>query len=73
MKIELVGGPLCGQIVDVKYLNGELDIWGAGRYRRRDKPFALSTPGLAVYGQKGHRMYDHVKGSIPADQGKQEA
>ncbi len=73
MKIELVGGPLCGEVVSVKYLNGDLDLHLAGVYRRRDKPFALSTPGLAVYGQRGHRMYDHVKGSIPADQGKQEA
>lgn len=59
MKIELVGGPDCGCVINVKYIDKELDIRGA-KYVRRDRPFNLSERYGAVYGQLGYRMYDYA-------------
>jgi len=65
MKIELVGGAHCGTVMDVKYLDPQVKVGRAELYRRRDKSLMLSSPGLACYGQAGHRMYDYQKGDTP--------
>lgn len=64
MKIELVGGPRCGEVVDVRYIDHEIE--GFARYRRRDRGWALSGPKGGCYGEKGFRMYDYVKPGPPA-------
>lgn len=56
MKIELVGGPRCGEVVDVKYIDHEIEAFAG--YRRRDRGWSLSGKDGGCYGAKGHRMYD---------------
>lgn len=66
MKIELVGGPLCGQTMEVKYLDPLVNMGEHGSYARREKPWTLSPEFGALYGRAGHRMYDHVKEFAPS-------
>lgn len=61
MKIELVGGPECGEVREVKYLNPLLQIGGV-MYARRDRIWALSGKHGALYGENGARFYDAVTG-----------
>jgi len=63
VRIEFVGGPLCGHTKNVKNLDAAIVIDGAG-YRRRDRAFTLSLPTGACYGLNGYRMYDHVRDGI---------
>ncbi len=68
MKIELVGGSKCGEIIAVKYLESVMILkdW-EGRpitYTRRDRAYAAGSRAGAVYGAGGNRMYDHVKQSL---------
>lgn len=63
MRIELVGGPRCGDIVAVKYVNAAIvvSLPGGGApatYRRRDRSMDLTGGTHACYGTAGHRMYD---------------
>jgi hypothetical protein len=60
VRIEFVGGPLCGHTKSVKNLDAEIVVNGEG-YRRRDRAFTLSLPTGACYGVNGYRMYDHVR------------
>lgn len=60
MKIELVGGPECGTVRDVKYLNPLLQV-GVATYARRDAAWLLSGPHGGMYGERGYRFYDAVK------------
>jgi hypothetical protein len=57
MKIELVGGPECGNVREVAYVNPEVQVNGV-MYVRRDRPLNLSGKHGACYGQTGARMYD---------------
>jgi hypothetical protein len=66
VKIELVGGPECGNVVSVKFLEPLVQVKGV-TYARRDRPFTLSDKHGALYGEKGARMYDHVKSSVSAE------
>jgi len=65
MKIELVGGPRCGDVVDVKYLDFNVVVAVPGdvpaKYVRRDRPWLASGPKGGCYGEKGARFYDHAK------------
>lgn len=61
MKIELVGGPECGNVREVKYLDASLLLNGV-KYARRDRPFTLADRHGACYGERGYRFYDAVKG-----------
>ena len=61
MKIELVGGPECGEVREVRYLNPLFQI-GTATYARRDTAWALSSRHGALYGERGARFYDAVKG-----------
>ena len=61
MKIELVGGPECGNVREVRYLEENFGFRGA-RYRRRDVALTLSGKHGGVYGERGNRMYDFVTG-----------
>lgn len=58
MKIELVGGPLCGALAEVEFLNGTVKVHGQV-YRRRDRPFNSEKPH--PFGMSGDRLYDYVK------------
>lgn len=74
MKIELVGGPRCGDVVEVEYLNAAVKFFGRewptevlGErlfevlvYQRRDRPFTLDQRHEDFYSSAGHRLYDHV-------------
>jgi hypothetical protein len=61
MKIELVGGPECGNVREVKYLDSWLLLDGV-KYARRDRPMTLADNHGACYGERGYRFYDAVKG-----------
>lgn len=61
MKIELVGGPECGEVREVKYLNPLLQI-GTATYARRETAWALSSKHGALYGENGARFCDAVTG-----------
>lgn len=65
MKIELVGGPRCGDVVDVKFLNFETVVSvpasDPARYTRRDHPWMDSGLKGGCYGEKGYRFYDYAK------------
>lgn len=61
MKIELVGGPECGTVREVTYINSEVQVDGV-MYIRRDRPLTLSGKHGALYGERGYRFYDAVKG-----------
>lgn len=67
MKIELVGGPKCGEVIAVRYLEPlvALKDWEgrAVTYCRRNRSYAATSPAGAAYGAGGHRMYDYVKSS----------
>jgi len=60
VKIELVGGPGCGEVINIKFLNFEVNAPGYGLYARRDRPWLGSGPKGACYGENGHRMYDWI-------------
>lgn len=68
MRIELVGGPGCGTVRDVRYLNRELTLDGV-TYLRRDREWSLSSVHGACYGQAGHRFYDAAKGGRNGERG----
>jgi hypothetical protein len=62
VKIELVGGPKCGEIVaGTPDLMPVVSVWdwrgNAVMYRRRD----VSTSIKPTYGKAGHRMYEVVR------------
>lgn len=62
MKIELVGGPKCGEIVaGTPDLVPVVSLWDADgnavAYRRRD----VVTSWAPRYGSAGHRLYDMVR------------
>lgn len=67
MKIELVGGPLCGEIVPMTPdLMPRVALWdwqgGAVTYARRDG----GTTICPMYGRAGVRMYEYVRPGVPA-------
>lgn len=64
MKVELVGGPGCGMVLDITYLNQQVDMPGFGMYQRRDQPFTLSEKHGGCYGERGARMYDYVREQV---------
>lgn len=55
MKIELVGGPRCGELLDVTYIDHEVPK--APGYRRRDREL-MSSAAHDTYGKSGARKYD---------------
>ncbi len=63
MKIELVGGPKCGEVMDtsVPEIVPLVSVWdwqgNAVAYKRRD----VSMTHAPMYGQAGHRLYDVVR------------
>ncbi len=61
MKIELVGGPECGNVREVRDLKAVMSF-GGRLYRRRDVALTLSGKHGGIYGERGNRMYDFVKG-----------
>jgi hypothetical protein len=59
VKIELIGGPKCGEIVATEPdLLSRVSFWDwqgyAVTYKRRD----VSTSIKPMYGKAGHRLYD---------------
>lgn len=60
MRVELVGGPRCGEIVELRYMEPD----AVPGYVRRDRPFTLSGENGGCYGKIGHRMYDYVKPEV---------
>jgi hypothetical protein len=60
MKIELVGGPECGNVREVRYLEQDF-MFGGWVYRRRDVALTLSGKHGGLYGERGNRMYDAMK------------
>ena len=62
MKIELVGGPKCGEVMAATpEIAPVVSLWdwqgNAVTYRRRD----VSTSYAPTYGRAGHRLYDVVR------------
>jgi hypothetical protein len=66
MKIELVGGPECGNVREVRYLEAVMRF-GGRLYRRRDVALTLSGKHGGIYGECGNRMYDVIKGGYVND------
>lgn len=68
MRIELVGGSRCGEIVNVKYLDQEIPMFDVeGRpvvYRRRDTAWNWTGRTGQEYGLAGYRMYDYVRPEV---------
>lgn len=61
MRIELVGGPLCGVLAEVEFLNDTVKIQGSW-YRRRDMGYFLDPlTRERCFGMSGDRLYDYVK------------
>lgn len=56
MRIELVGGPACGDVIDVQFLNER-----HGDYRRRDRGLQDPIARERCFSAEGHRLYDYVK------------
>ena len=60
MKIELVGGPECGNVREVRDLKAVF-AFGNALYRRRDTMLTAYGKHGGVIGERGNRMYDFVK------------
>ncbi len=62
VKIELIGGPRCGEVRDVVYADPTV-VFGEGAarsvYRRRDRPMTPDTGVVYVSGESG-RKYDYA-------------
>lgn len=65
MKVEFVGGPLCGQWRDIGGVPDRLTDWhggGVAAYVRRDPKTADVDACRPLISRAGHRMYDFERG-----------